>query len=179
MPGTNSEHSLSERKEIARSLFIRGYTNADVARELGVHPDTVARYRADYEEEVESQAADNPHLLHDVLLNTVRSLAELEELRRETWDQYEDASSQQYRNQLLNTLVKIQDQRAKLFGLFGVKAEFFAHVQNLRILHQKLIAFMERELCAADKVKLERFLTQGELADIIRQDLPVLDVEAS
>lgn len=182
MPGTNSELSLSRRKEIARSLFIRGYTNVDVAEELNVHPDTVSRYRAEYEDELESQARENPQLLQDVLLNTIRALEELEELRKTAWDEFEETESQQRRTALLNTLIRIQDQRSKLFGLFGVKAEFFSHVQNLRIVQQKLVQFMERELCAADKQKLERML-MGEdmrqyMSDVMRE-LPSIDVEAT
>ena len=195
---TVSPLSLQQRKARARQRFIQGYSNDDIAAELGIHPTTVGIYRHEYEADLAEQAKANPQLLRDVLANTVRALAELDEVRRRAWEEYEAsrtrhhlhcpecdhefdsivAGGAQTRNQLLNTITKAQDQRAKLLGLFGVKQEFFLHVQSVRVVQEHLLAFMAQHLCSEDKQKLEHLLT-GELAQYMGSPtLPILELEA-
>jgi hypothetical protein len=185
---TKSEYSLGERRERAYELFMRGRTVIDVSRMLGVHYETASRYRQEYEQRIREVAQANPGMLREVLDNTVRALAELDQVRRAAWDEYEDAShptvmvcpnceaeieipaaNRLVRNSLLNTLVKVQEQRSKLFGLFGVKAEFLSLVNSVRHVQTKLLEFMRRELCAADRQKLETLLL-GELRPYMEAD---------
>lgn len=158
---TNSTLSLSERRERAMRRFLQGYTNIDIARELGVTDETVARYRAEYEDQIRTQARERPDLLIRVVDNTVLTLQELELVRQTTWEEYQEAESPNTRATLLNTLVKIGQQKASLFGLFGVRQEFFLHIQKVERFQQALLEWMQRELCAEDRGKLEAFIAQS------------------
>jgi len=163
-------------------MFTRGFTNDQVAERLTVTEQTVANYRTDYERELADQLRANPSLLRNVLENTVRALGELDQARRAAWEEYEHAShdltcpncstvvsnvsSPVTRNNLLNTIIKAQDQRGKLLGLFGVRQEFLMHVQSVRLLQEAILEFMRTELCPEDKAKLERLILE-QLGDHI------------
>lgn len=191
---TRSTLSLHERRRVAFEMFTQGYTNRQVADRLSIHPGTAKMYREEWEASIQQEAVDNPELLRDVITNTTRQLAELDLVRQRAWQEYETASSRQAahcptcaetvyvdvsspttRNQLLNTITKAQELRAKLLGLFGVKAEFMLHVQSVRAIQEKLIGFMRNELCAEDKEKLERLLTDAS-DDVHRSNMPMLPV---
>jgi transposase-like protein len=171
---TASSLRLGARRARANDLFIKGYSNAEVARDIGVGADTVARYRKSYDESIGEQARANPAMLRDVIANTMRALQELEKVRESAWSDYERATSPAIKAQFLNVVLKAQDQRAKLFGLFGVKAEYFLHVAQVRDQQDKLITFMTSHLCPADRIKLEEFLVMefaGELSDMPTADI--------
>lgn len=181
---TSSPYSLAERRDVAARMFSRGYSNAEVSRELRVHVDTVGRYRREYEADLVTQARNNPQMLTDVLLNTMRALDELDQVRQEAWQQYEQATNEEgeprhnIRQQYLKTILQSQEQRSKLFGLFGVKSEFFAHVQNVRAVQSKLIEFMQENLCAEDRAKLERFLTSDDVQTFMQQSQQLPELPA-
>lgn len=180
MPKSKSKLSLSKRRERAFILFARGYTNTAVAQDLKVHMDTVAGYRAKYEESIHAQAAANPDFLSQVLANTVRALAELDSIREDAWKHLEDrvvreehecprcehtwttkvrvAISDQTRAQYHNVLLKAQSERSKLFGLLGVKAEMLAHVENVNTVQRLMLAWMAENLCAMDREKLAHYV---------------------
>jgi transposase-like protein len=196
---TDSELNLHERKRVAYDMFTRGHTNAQVASRLNVHPATVKNYREEYEEDLRSQMASNPGLLRNVLENTVRALAELDQVRQAAWDEYEAAArdieaicpncahefiagtsaSATTRNQILGQITKAQELRSKLLGLFGVKQEFLLHVQHVRMVQDTLLTFMREQLCAADKAKLEELLI-GELGEHVTASsgMPMVAIDA-
>jgi predicted transcriptional regulator len=195
---TASGLTLQQRKSKARERFTQGFSNEQIAVELDIHPTTVGQYRREYEADLGAAARANPELLRDVLNNTVRALQELDMVRQRAWEEYESSRARhhfecpecghefdevsgtgaQTRNQLLNTITKAQEQRGKLLGLFGVKQEFFLHVQNVRVVQETLLAFMAQHLCAVDKRKLEELLT-GELAPHLGGNaLPIIELEA-
>lgn len=195
---TASRYSLAERRRVAFSLFTKGFTNEQVAKELNVHKGTVKQYRDAYDEEIALQVQANPNLLRDALKNTVQALGEIDEVRRSAWQEYEAAQhdlttkcpscehefvvqgapSITTRNQLLKTITAAQDQRAKLLGLFGVKAEFLHHVNAVRLVQERLLQFMRQHLCAADKAKLET-LMMGELREhfMTASNMPAIPAE--
>lgn len=199
---TQSDLDLRQRKEKAFEYFTKGFSNAKVTQLLNVHQQTTAGYREEYEQELQRQADANPTLLTDMLRNTVRLLQELDEVKLAAWEEHERAShsviatcphcnedlevegvsSPSTRNQLLNTIIKAQDQRAKLLGLFGVKAEFFNQVSAVQHVQSALLQFMREQLCQEDKRKLETLLT-GELAQHLTRSqsatVPALSLEAS
>lgn len=166
---TRSPYALGARRRRAYELYSRGFTPSEVKDDLQVSLGTAVRYKTEYEESVAEEARANPTMLRNVIANTMRALRELDLVRAEAWKNYETAKTEQMKNQFLNTIVKAQDQRAKLFGLFGVKQDFFMHVAQVREQQQKLIAFMTEHLCPADRVKLEEYLVQefnSELAEM-------------
>lgn len=162
---TASTLGLSQRREQAFRRFLQGWNNVDVAKDIGVTAETVARYRNEYQEQITTQARENPRLLLNVIPNTVQSLHELEAVRKATWDEYEEnVDRPAIRQQCLRTLTSIQAERAKLLGLFGVKQEFLLHVQNVQHVQQRILDWMRQNLCAEDREKLTKFLTT-ELAE--------------
>lgn len=196
---TSSPYTLGQRKRLAASMFTKGYSAAEVAERLGIHPGTAAQYRQEFEDSLGDAAAANPGLLKDVLRNTVQALNELDQVRKHAWEEYEAAqhdvtavcpvcehhfvaeraSSTVTRNQLLKTITAAQDQRAKLLGLFGVKADFLHHVNAIRLVQEKLLNFMRQELCEEDKQKLEALLTGPELGPHVgvSQAMPAIPAE--
>lgn len=176
MPRSNSDLTLSERRERAFQLYLKGYTVADVARDLEVAPNTASRYKSEYEEELEQQTKSNPALLQDVLKNTFRSLEELDQLRKEAWQRYERATTDGTRTKYMRIILASQDQRAKLFGLMGVKQQYMVFVNNVHAVQQKLMQFMREELCDRDRRKLEAYMTE-ELSEFMGEG-QVIDAEA-
>lgn len=167
--GTKSPLRLGARRQRACEMFIEGASNVEVARALQISPDTAGRYRKLYEERINEQAVANPHLLREVLPNTIRSLAELDKVRAYAWQRANATESDTIRAQMMNVILKAQDQRSKLFGLMGVKQEALAFTMQVQKQQTQLIEYMQRELCIADRAKLEEFIVStfaNELASM-------------
>lgn len=175
--GRRHEMGRGERLERAFELFAKGYSNVEVADDIHVHPDTVTRYRRVYESRIAQQAKDTPNLLRDVLGNTLRTLAELDRIRKEAWERYESASTDGARQKWMAIVLKAQDQRAKLFGLMGVKQDTLAYINGIKEIQGKLIEFMQRELCADDRRRLDEYIIQ-EFAEELAHIDTVADIEA-
>lgn len=156
--GTRSPMRLGARRQRAFELFTEGASNVEVARSLQVSPDTAGRYRKLYEEKIESQAAANPHLLRQVLPNTIKALEELEKVRAYAWERARSTESDTIRAQMMNVILKAQDQRAKLFGLMGVKQEALAFTMQVQKQQERLIQYMKENLCPADRIALDEFI---------------------
>lgn len=192
---SNSPYRLGERREKAFDRFAKGWTIKEVAEYLNVHVKTASRYKQEYEDRIEEIARANPGMLSEVLQNTIRALEELDTVRATAWREYEAKDtvdceecgaalsihrvSPQTRNQFLKTVLTAQEQRHKIYGLFGVKQEFFLMVQQVKQLQDALLEFMQRELCQADREKLDRFLANALGAGTASQlaALPVVSAE--
>lgn len=195
---TKRKHKMTRSQRIERAclLFSRGYTDSDVARDLPVSRNTAHAYRVIYEARLKEHVNENPRFLHDIIGNTRRQIEELEEVRRAMWRDYEDAktgieiecenceevmvipiASMTTRNSIMANIIKAQDQRAKLYGVLGVKAEFFAMVAGVKALQDALLAFMSAELCPEDRVKLERYLDTPEISQYL--NTPTAAITAS
>jgi len=187
----------SERIERASELFGRGWTDADVMRELKVARNTVRSYRVIYEERLQKTLVENPRFLQDVAGNTMRMLQEYEEVRRTAWMEHHKAGksikvecprcersfkipSPDYdtRNKLLKTVLAAQEGRAKLFGTLGVKQEFLAMVANVERVQQALIKFMTEELCDHDREKLLAYLSTPEIAQYMNASAPFVSADS-
>lgn len=171
--GKYKRMGIGQRKEVAFECFKKGYTNAETAREIGIHPDTVTRYRRAYEEQLAAEVQGNPHLLRDVLGNTLRSLEELDRVRAAAWKDYQEATSATAKKGFLDLAIKAQSERAKLFGLMGVKQDTLVYINGVKEVQDKLMDFMTKELCPADRAKLEKYLQDtwaDQLADVTPAD---------
>jgi hypothetical protein len=190
-----SPFNRAERREKGFKLIAKGYTNVEIAAELKVHPDTVTRLRKAYADQVQAEAAANPHLLNEVIANTIRTLNELDLIRKEAWAAHDTMHAEgrecsecghedvvyrgpkgETKAQMLRILLQANDQKAKLFQLFGVKAEFMAHVNQVAQLQTRLMAFMRDNLCEADRNRLEDFLGTLTGAVASNEALAELDV---
>lgn len=175
---SSSQLTLSERRDRAAALFTKGFTVSDVARRLRVSWDTAKGYKAWHERRIATVAGENPQLLQDVLKNTILSIAELDQVRASAWRTYHTTESEQIKLQALNTIRAAGQDKAKLFGLFGVKQDFYVHVQNVNFVQSKLLEFMSKELCDEDRRKLEAFLMTPELQRFMgqAQGMPILEI---
>lgn len=190
---SKSKLGLSARRERAFECFAKGWTNTDVARDLKVHMDTVAKYRELYEERIHSQAAANPNFLRDVVSNTIRSLEELDRIRADAWQhmeprrirvehecpecehvwkeyEYRDVSDQT-RAQYHNVLLKAQDQRAKLFGVLGVKQEVFVAIMQVKVVQERILEWLGTNLEGDMREALATFL-ENELGEYVNPGRP-------
>lgn len=166
---TNSTLKLSARKQQAFELYARGQSIVEVAKVLSVAWDTAKRYQDAYEAMLRDQALENPDLLSDVVGNTFRALVECEQARAAAWDRYQKASTDQSRAAFLNLALKAGADRAKLYGLLGVKPEYAARMEAIRAQHAKLMDFMNSELCPVDRQRLIEFISNdmgAELAEL-------------
>jgi tRNA G26 N,N-dimethylase Trm1 len=164
-------------------LFQRGFSDTDVSRKLKVARNTAKAYRTIYERKITEEARANPRLLQDVLGNTIRMLGEYEHIRKAAWKEYAKADRKvemecphceevvqiiypdpELRNKLLNTAMKAQSERAKLYGTMGVKADALAAIAAVKHVQDALIKFMTEMLCDADRAKLITYLTSPEMA---------------
>lgn len=171
-----SPYRLQERKTRAFEMFAEGRSNRDVCRALRVTDDTAGRYRKEYESHLRDLARSQPELLQDALLNTLRNLEELELIRKRAWRDYNRAETNHSKAQFLKILLSAQEQRARLFGVLGIKADYAARVESIMYIADRLMDFMGRELCDHDRAKLEHFLTHGEMARYVPDTEP-LDAE--
>lgn len=174
---TASPLRLGARRIKAREMFIQGFSNVEVARELLISPDTAARYRKVYEDEVNDTAVTNPGLLRNVVANTIKALDENDRMRAEAWKEYERSTTAGQKQGFMAIILKAQDQRHKLFGLFGVRAEYFQHVALVRAQQEKLVQFLTEHLCNADRLKLEEFIV-AEFAAELSSMPEVIEIEA-
>lgn len=171
---TRSPLRVAARRERAAELFARGWSDIEVARELGVDKTTAIRYRKRYEAELEERVAERPDLLRNVVENTFRAIAELDQVRAAAWADYERSNTAAAKSSFLKVALACQVERAKLFGLMGVKQEFAHHVQRVRDLQDKLIEFMQTRLCDVDRQSLLEFL-ERELGGETLERLPTTD----
>lgn len=167
----------SQRIEAAQKLFARGYSNADVARELGVHADTATAYRRLYEEGLQKQAASNPHIFSEVLLNTQRALVELDQIRTNAWEQIQGHRvievqcehcdslfnvnfpiSDQARVQYQNVILKAQHERAQLFQLLTSRTEVLVRHEHTKIVQERILGWLKDNLSLNDREKLAVFI---------------------
>lgn len=186
MPGTSSSLALDQRRELAYDSFSKGLSTSDVAELVEVTYDTAARYKKEWKDSIATEARENPAMLGQVIENTIQALHENDLVRKHAWADYAVASEgrvaecpecemeivipsapNSVKNQFLKTILTAQEQRSKLYGLFGVKAEFFAMVQQVRTLQEKLLEFMRRSLCADCRRKMVEFMREeGATPDV-------------
>lgn len=164
---TASHLRLSDRRLKAAELFTQGYSVTQVARELKVTAETARRYRDWHEEQVHATARSNPTFLRDVITNTTRALEELDLVRARAWERANVRNaSDEVQARMMSIILNAQEQRNKLFGILGVKPEFAAHVQRVREQQDRLIVFMQANLCPTDRAKLEEFLMEEFNAEL-------------
>lgn len=183
---TKSKKTLAERRELAGELFAKQQSVAFVAKRLGVSWETAKSYKVWWEEQIAEEAASNPGLLRDTLRNTVAQLRELDLVIKEAWkivhatgrdgDGNLYQTGNQTRLQALNTIRQASADKAKLYGLFGVKQDYFQFVQSVNAIQARLLEFMGETLCPSDREALAELL-EGELAQhmAITSGLPMIE----
>lgn len=198
MPASRSPYTRSERREKAFDLFRKGYGPTDVGRKLKVSKNTALALKRRYEEAIKDEVRQRPDMMSDVLGNTLRSLEELDLVRKDAWRRLEGRSDHecpecgtllacshslpiQSATQLHGVILKAQEQRVKLFGLMGVKAEYFSHVSMVQAIQLRIIEFLQNELCEADRMKFTAWMDNA-LPEITERaesssELPIIEAD--
>lgn len=188
-----------ERLQRCFDFFDQGLSNAEVCRRMKLAPNTATKWRRLWAERNRDDLVENQSLLQQVLSNTLQMLRENEQIRRAAWQEYHagieihqahcdecDAlveftiGNPVTRNSSLNTLMKSQEHRAKLLGVLGIKQEFFGMVSAVQAVQEKLLEFLARELCPADRAKLDSYFDSPEMQPYMvqAQSIPVATLQA-
>jgi len=166
-PNPNRIRGIRQRKEQAGIYFRRGWTNAEVARSLGVTPETVKRYKDEYDEQIRNEAATNPGLMRDVIKNAVEALRAIDDLRAEAWNSaMAEGVLPAVKATFLGIALKAERQRADILGLLGVKSDTTALYARIKSQQERLIDFMSNHLCEDDRRMLESFLVESFASDL-------------
>lgn len=123
-------------------LNLKGYSVADIAELEGIAPNTVRDYIGQYKHYLENRAEDDPYFLEKVQFNTVKALAEFDEISKEAWETVEIATREGMvagRNQALKLCLDIATKKAQLHQLMGgtkTDGEYIARMQKAETVNQ-------------------------------------------
>jgi len=120
---TTSIMSYSERKETAFDLFTRHWTNADIARHIGVTPETISNYRREWDKLSEEAAWSDPNYLNKILEHTKARVTELEQVINQTWGIADGGKNDNARVAALRTIKDTIMDIAKLQRLTDTRIE--------------------------------------------------------
>ena len=103
-------------------LSLKGYSVADIAELEHISPNTVRDYVSQYKSFLEDRAEDDPYFLEKVQFNTIKALAEFDEISKESWETVEIATREGMvsgRNQALKLCLDVATKKAQLHQLMG------------------------------------------------------------
>lgn len=182
---TRSKLNRSQRIEQAHELFARGYSNADVARELLISADTATAYRRLYDKGLRDAADSDPMIFNEVLLNTKRALIEIDQVRKDAWAQiratrkvtgecsncgeevvFELPITDASRSKHHKTILTAQQMRAQLHQLLTNRTEVLIRHENTQIAQRKILAWMKDHLPFEMREQLAMFI-ETELAPLM------------
>lgn len=191
--------SRFERIELASEIYRRGGTPSDVARKVKVSRQTAYTYREIYEAQLVEKAAKNAHQLSNHPLNAQRMLDELEEARRLAFQEFQKADRKtkiqcpeceediivqipdpDVKAKFLGLILKAQQDRAKLLGALGVKADTLAAVAAVKFVQDAMLKWMMENLCQVDRDALAGFLMSPDMLPYMGQQsgVPILEGES-
>jgi len=172
-------------------LHLKGYSIADIAELESISPNTVRDYISQYKHYLENRAEDDPYFLEKVQYNTVKALAEFDEISKEAWETVEIATREGMvagRNQALKLCLDIATKKAQLHQLMGgtkTDGEYIARMQKAETVNQ-IISKVIKDIvadCEVCKPKARKALQEAFAmmnSDDIDQSVDedeVLDVE--
>lgn len=134
-------------------LNLKGYAISDIAELESLSPSTVREYISQYKHFLENTAEDDPYFLEKVQYNTVKALAEFDEISKEAWETVEIATREgmvSARNQALKLCLDIATKKAQLHQLMGgtkTDGEYIARMQKAETVNQ-IISKVIRDVIA-------------------------------
>lgn len=123
-------------------LHLKGYSIADISELEQISPNTVREYVSQYKIYLEHRAEDDPYFLEKVQFNTIKALAEFDEISKEAWESVEIATREGMvsgRNQALKLCLDIATKKAQLHQLMGgtkTDGEYIARMQKAETVNQ-------------------------------------------
>ncbi len=134
-------------------MHLKGYSNADIGELESISQPTVRDYIAQYKVFLETQAEHDPYFLEKVQFNTIKALAEFDEISKEAWETVEIATREgmvSARNQSLKLCLDIATKKAQLHQLMGgtkTDGEYIARMQKAETVNQ-IISKVIRDVIA-------------------------------
>lgn len=125
-------------------LSLKGYSVADIADLEQISPNTVRDYVSQYKSFLEDRAEDDPYFLEKVQFNTIKALAEFDEISKESWETVEIATREGMvsgRNQALKLCLDVATKKAQLHQLMGgtkTDGEYIARMQKAETVNQMI-----------------------------------------
>jgi len=134
-------------------LHLKGYSSSDIAELESISAPTVREYISQYKIFLENQAEEDPYFLEKVQFNTIKALAEFDEISKEAWETVEIATREgmvSARNQALKLCLDIATKKAQLHQLMGTAktdGEYIARMQKAETVNQ-IISKVIRDIVA-------------------------------
>lgn len=115
-----------DKIEQAGEYHLKGYKNSEIARKLDVSPAHAKTLVTEYKDLIKQRVQADPDFLDRLQENTMEMLDALDLLISEAWATYESAKDNEMINQQINLLKvagELQEKKAKLLQLMGVKID--------------------------------------------------------
>ncbi len=118
------------------TLHLKGYKQGDIAEITGLNRKTVREYITLFQEHLQETVENDPYFLEQVQLNTLKILAEYDEVAKEAWETVEIATREGMtgtRVQALKLALDVSSKRAAVLQLMGVQktdTEYIARMQK-------------------------------------------------
>lgn len=162
-------------------LAAKGWTDTEIARDLGWKKKDVKHYREEFQEMLRRNADANKDLAHKVTDVLFQAEHELDMVKKEAWrsvKQADDSNNLSQRNNALKIIQSIAVDKTKLFHQAGVTqdSEILAELQEKTELLEKVADFLRdlkskhpelsRELAAG----INRIYGEVEVVEIVPDD---------
>lgn len=150
-------------------LHLKGYSVSDIAELERISSNTVRDYVGQYKIYLEDRAEDDPYFLEKVQFNTIKALAEFDEISKEAWETVEIATREGMvsgRNQALKLCLDIATKKAQLHQLMGgtkTDGEYIARMQKAETVNQ-IISKVVKDIiadCEVCKPKARKSLQEA------------------
>jgi len=181
---------MDEMKTVARvgELHLRGYTNLEIGELVGEENKPLTQYKVkqyiqEYLDVIQKTAEDDPYFLERVQYNTLKHLAELDDISKEAWETLEIATQNSMigsRVQSLKLILDITTKKAQLHQLMGTNkstdSDYLTRMQKAESVNQMLSRVLRdvvsecencREKARVLLAEAMALMTEDEEADII------------
>ncbi len=104
------------------AMKVKGYRDSEVAEVLDITPYRVKQYYQEYQNVLQQQADNDPYFLERIQFNTLKGLAELDDIGKEAWETVEIATQSGMvtaRVQALKLALDISTKKMQLMQLLG------------------------------------------------------------
>jgi len=159
-------------------LNLKGYSNSDIAELENISVQTVREYVSQYKIYLESTAENDPYFLEKVQYNTVKALAEFDEISKEAWETVEIATREGMvsgRNQALKLCLDIATKKAQLHQLMGgtkTDGEYIARMQKAETVNQIISKVIRDVIANCDDCK-------AKASPMLREAFSMMDSESA
>lgn len=149
-------------------LHVKGYKNSEIAGLLGISVSDVKKNIEEYKNVIKQQAEDDPYFLERVQYNTIKALAEFDELSKEAWETISIAtdhgmvSARIQAIKLAGELAKGKAQLHKLMGNQTSDSDYIARMQKAESVNNIL-----------SRVLRDVISKYPEIADVVRKELAI------